>query len=104
MVNFLTNLFNLMLNGFMYQILISTLLVIFFFNCKQSSPCSPFDTSCTPLGYIIPDLLKPKTATTGTGAASRLTFTGLNYLTIMSATSVRLDWTAATSSATGSIE
>jgi hypothetical protein len=90
----------------MNQILLSILLLAFFVNCKQSSPCSPFDTSCTPLGYFLPDLIKPKStaSTASTATTASITFKGLDYLTILSPTSVKLDWTTATSTATGSIE
>jgi hypothetical protein len=84
----------------MHKILTSTLLVIFFINCKQSTPCSPFDSSCNPLGYFLPDLIRPRTV--GTNPAS-VTFSGASNLRILSATSVELKWTAATSTASGTM-
>ncbi|MDX1959293.1 MAG: LamG-like jellyroll fold domain-containing protein [Leptospiraceae bacterium] len=81
-------------------------------SCKPKKPCSPIDSSCNPLGYILPDLIinnvrKSNTPNISTGTNSNtgtITFTGLKYLTILSATSVRLDWEAATSTTSGSIE
>lgn len=86
----------------MYKIL-AVLAIISSSYCNYKSPCSPFDSSCNPLGYFLPDLIKPK-STASTATTASITFKGLDSLTILSPTSVKLDWTAATSTTTGSIE
>ncbi len=95
---------------------------ILIFNCKINPPCSVLDSTCNPLGYFIPNLIRPNqvastptgTATgTGTGTAtgtgtgtqaSTITFAGVSNLRILSATSVELRWTAATSTSAGNME
>ncbi|MDX1958552.1 MAG: LamG-like jellyroll fold domain-containing protein [Leptospiraceae bacterium] len=64
--------------------------------CKGEKPCSPLDSSCNLLGYILPDLIS--------NSNRKIKFNGLNYLTILSSTSVRLGWTAATSTVGSPIE
>ncbi len=103
---------------------------ILIFNCKINPPCSVLDSTCNPLGYFIPNLIRsnqvastPTGTGTGTGTAtgtatgtgigtatgtgtpaSTITFAGVSNLRILSSTSVELRWTAATSTAAGNME
>ncbi len=36
-------------------------------NCEINPPCSVLDSTCNPLGYFIPNLIRPNQVTTGTG-------------------------------------
>ena len=37
------------------------LLLFLFINCRNNPPCSPLDSSCTPLGYLIPHFFTNQT-------------------------------------------
>jgi hypothetical protein len=59
--------------------------------CKTNPPCSVLDSTCNVIGYFIPNLI-PRRAT----ANPNISFAGASALSIQSATSVKLSWTAAT--------
>ena len=78
-------------------------------NCNSNPPCSFFDSSCSTLGYLVPNLILQRSSSNlnsgaTTTATSRITFSGVSNLRILSATSVELRWSAATSTASGGIE
>ena len=46
-------------------------LFYFIFNCQIKPPCSVLDSTCNPLGYFIPNLIRPnQVAPTGTGTGT----------------------------------
>jgi hypothetical protein len=73
-------------------------ILFFIFDCQATPPCSTLDTACNALGYLIPNLIRRNVSNSTT--SSSFTFSGVNALSIQSANSVKLSWTAATSSNT----
>jgi hypothetical protein len=78
------------------------ILILLFIHCAKEPPCSPFDSSCNLTGYLLPNLLRRgvtnQTSNTIPSNTSTINFAGASSLSILSATSVRLSWTPATSS------
>jgi hypothetical protein len=90
-----------------YQVL---LFLLSFAYCQKPT-CYVTDTSCSAIGYLLPELTGKKnlnsrspTVNNPNQTIQQIQFTGVSNLKILSSTSVSLSWTQATSTASSSSE